>query len=142
MPNKSTTTKTRVSNGWIRTVGLLGAVGVALGAFGAHGLKDRIAPNLLEVYRTGVLYHLLHTVALLGVVVAGPRLKLGVVTRWAFLLGVFVFSGTLYTLALTGLLWLGAITPVGGLAFIVGWSALFVGGVTSNFVPEPSRGTQ
>lgn len=132
----------KLSHGWVRTAGLLGAVGVALGAFGAHGLKDRITPPLLEVYRTGVLYHLLHAVALLGVVVAGPRLKLGHVTRWAFLGGVFVFSGTLYTLALTGIGWLGAITPVGGLAFIVGWAALFVGGVNQNFAAGPSRGTQ
>ena len=127
---------------WIRVAGLVGAVGVALGAFGAHGLKDRISPPLLEVYRIGVLYHLIHAVALLGVAVAGPRLKLGKITRWAFLFGVFVFSGTLYALALTGMGWLGAITPVGGLSFIVGWAALFVGGATQNFVSGPSRGSQ
>lgn len=130
------------SHHWIRIAGLVGGVGVALGAFGAHGLKDRITPPLLEVYRTGVLYHLLHAVALLGVAVAGRRLKLGHVTRWAFLGGVVVFSGTLYALALTGIGWLGAITPVGGLAFIVGWTALFVGGINQNFAAGPSRGTQ
>lgn len=113
---------------WVRCAGLVGAVGVALGAFGAHGLKDRISPPLLEVYRTGVLYHLIHAVALLAVVLAGPRLRLGGVTRWAFLGGVVVFSGTLYLLAITGATWLGAITPLGGLAFISGWAALFVGG--------------
>lgn len=132
----------KLSHDWIRVAGLVGAVGVALGAFGAHGLKDRISPNLLEVYRIGVLYHLIHAVALLGVAVAGPRLKLGKITRWAFVFGVFVFSGTLYALALTGMGWLGAITPVGGLSFIVGWAALFVGGVNQNFVSGPSRGSQ
>lgn len=131
-----------LSHRWIRVAGLVGAVGVALGAFGAHGLKNHVSPELLEVYRTGVLYHLIHSVALLGVVVAGPRLKLGMVTRWAFLVGVLIFSGTLYTLAVTGLRWLGAITPLGGLAFIVGWAALFVGGVNQNFASDPSRGSQ
>lgn len=114
---------------WVRVAGLMGALGVALGAFGAHGLRDRVAPPLLEIYKTGVLYHLIHAVALLAVTLAGRRVALQAVVRWAFLAGIVVFSGTLYLLALTGNQWLGAVTPVGGLAFIVGWAALVAGGV-------------
>ena len=108
--------------------GLVGAVGVALGAFGAHGLKDHISPELLEIYRTGVLYHLLHAVALLAVAIAGPRLQRGALVRALFLGGIAIFSGSLYALALTGVRWLGAITPLGGVALIAGWATLFVTG--------------
>lgn len=123
-----------VSSRWLGTAGLVGAIGVALGAFGAHGLKDRISADLLEVYRTGVLYHLLHAVALLAVVLAGNQVVWARIVRWLLLLGIFVFSGTLYALALSGQRWLGAITPLGGLAFIAAWAAVFVGAATSRHV--------
>lgn len=119
------------SQGWLRVTGIVGAVGVALGAFGAHGLRDRIPQDLLEVYRTGVLYHLLHAVALLAVVLGGAHVRYGHLVRWLLLGGIFVFSGTLYTLALTGQRWLGAVTPLGGLAFIAAWATVFVGGARS-----------
>lgn len=113
---------------WLRTAGLVGAFGVALGAFGAHGLKERLSADLLEVYRTGVLYHLLHALALLAAVLGGAQIRHAGLVRWLFLVGIGVFSGTLYALALTGQRWLGAITPLGGLCFIAGWATLFVGG--------------
>ncbi len=101
--------------------------GVALGAFAAHGLKARLAPDLLAVFETGVRYHLLHALALFVVALAAGR---GVPPRTAdracalFLAGIAVFSGSLYALALTGVRGLGAITPLGGLAFLAAWACL------------------
>jgi len=105
---------------WNRWVGILGFMGVALGAFGAHGLRDHIAPTLLAVYQTGVLYHLVHVVALGGysIVEQTPR------RRWpglCFIGGITLFSGSLYLMAVSGVRWLGAITPIGGVLFLVGW---------------------
>lgn len=112
--------------GFVRAAGALGAVGVALGAFGAHGLRDRLPPSLLEVWKTAVLYHLLHAVALLAIAASG-RPRRGVrVAAWAWMVGIAVFSGSLYALALTGRPLWGAVTPVGGVAFIAGWAAVFV----------------
>ena len=117
-----------ISSRWLRVAGLVGAVGVALGAFGAHGLKERLSADLLEVYRTGVQYHLLHAVVLLAVVLGHHQIRWSQLVRWLLLTGIFIFSGTLYALALSGQRWLGAITPIGGLAFIAAWATLFVGG--------------
>jgi uncharacterized membrane protein YgdD (TMEM256/DUF423 family) len=109
---------------------LLGAVygllGVAFGAFGAHALRARLTPELLAVYHTGVEYQFYHALALLAVGLLA--LQRGVaplpLAGWCFALGVPLFSGSLYLLALTGTRWLGAITPFGGLLFLVGWGAL------------------
>ena len=113
---------------WWRIAGAMGALGVALGAFGAHGL-ERITtdPHQLEVWHTAAQYHLVHGVALLGVAAhpRQPRLAGGL-----FLVGIAVFSGSLYAMGLTGHRWLGAITPIGGLAFIAGWLALALAPVT------------
>ncbi len=103
-------------------------LGVALGAFGAHGLKDRLTPDLLEIYHTAVQYQFYHAfgLILLGLFVAQRGEEAGgAAAAWAFVVGILLFSGSLYVLALTGTKWLGAITPLGGLAFLVGW-ALFV----------------
>lgn len=104
-----------------------GLIGVAFGAFGAHGLKGVLGPDRIAVWETAVLYNLVHALALIGVGLAGYTLSakglLGV-AGWAFVLGVLVFSGSLYLLALTGVRALGAITPVGGVAFLVGWLLL------------------
>jgi len=100
---------------------------VALGAFGAHALKARIAPELMTVYKTGVEYHFYHALGLILVGLAAFHLPESAYLRgagWAMLAGIALFSGSLYLLALTGLGWLGAITPVGGAAFITAW-ALF-----------------
>ncbi len=100
---------------------------VAFGAFGAHALKTRIAPDLMPVYRTGVEYHFYHALGLLLIGLAAFHLPDSAYLRsagWAMLAGIVLFSGSLYLLALTGLTWLGAITPFGGTAFIAAW-ALF-----------------
>jgi uncharacterized membrane protein YgdD (TMEM256/DUF423 family) len=108
---------------------LLGGLGVALGAFGAHALSARLTPALLATFETGVRYHFYHALALIGVVVAigrWPQSNLPVIAGWLFVAGIVVFSGSLYLLALTGVRWLGAITPIGGVAFIAGWLCLAV----------------
>ena len=99
---------------------ILGFIGVALGAFGAHGLKDVLSANgTVAIWQTAVLYQLVHAVASLWAAERRP-----LVSRiWAA--GVVVFSGSLYALALTNIKWLGAITPVGGLLFLMGWAMLF-----------------
>jgi uncharacterized membrane protein YgdD (TMEM256/DUF423 family) len=108
---------------------VLGFSGVALGAFGAHALRQRLSPELLAVYQTGVQYHLVHAVAALTValMVAQRPLTAFLAAGWLFVAGVVVFSGSLYVLAITGVRVLGAITPLGGLAFLAGWLALAVG---------------
>jgi len=108
---------------------LLGALAVGLGAFGAHAMRGRIAENLLANYETGVKYHFYHALALIIVVVAiqrWPASSLPTVAGWAFIIGVLIFSGSLYTMAFTGYTWLGAITPIGGVALIIGWICLFL----------------
>jgi uncharacterized membrane protein YgdD (TMEM256/DUF423 family) len=105
-------------------VGVAGALGlsaVALGAFGAHGLRDRLGPGMLEVYRTGALYHLVHAVAALAVAVGGDRLRRAPLILTFFTLGIVIFAGSLYALAITGVSQLGAVTPIGGLCLLVAW---------------------
>ena len=105
---------------------LSGGLAVALGAFGAHALRDRLTPQMLQVFDTAQRQHMFHALALLAVAWASTRWPVGSVTAagWLFVAGTVLFSGSLYTLAVTGQRWLGAITPVGGLAFILGWLAL------------------
>jgi uncharacterized membrane protein YgdD (TMEM256/DUF423 family) len=105
---------------------LAGFIGVALGAFGAHGLRGRLTPEMLAVFETGVRYQLVHAVALLAVAGLMERLggRLIAAAGWLFLTGMVLFSGSLYLLALTGITILGAITPLGGLAFLAGWACL------------------
>ncbi len=112
---------------WIRIAGASGLVAVALGAFGAHGLRGRVSPEMLEIYRTGVQYHLIHAVALLAVALHQGRISTGRTIAWAWTVGTIVFAGSLYALALTGQRWLGAITPLGGLSYLLGWAALVAG---------------
>ena len=110
---------------------LYGAVVVALGAFAAHGLKSRLSEQLLAVFQTGVTYQFYHTLALL---LAGLWLRFAP-SPWVaaagifWALGVVLFSGSLYALALTSIKWFGPITPLGGLLFILGWICLLVGAV-------------
>ena len=101
-------------------------VSVAAGAFGAHALRERLAPDMLAVFETGARYQMYHALGLLAVawaVTRWPGSAAGL-AGWLFLAGTILFCGTLYLLALTGQRWLGAITPLGGLAFSVGWAAL------------------
>lgn len=101
---------------------------VALGAFAAHGLKTRLDTHMLEVWQTGVHYQMFHALALLLVALWAWQQpgRLLNVAGGLFILGTVLFSGSLYTLALTGIRWLGAITPLGGLCFLVGWLLLFI----------------
>ncbi|MCB9673609.1 MAG: DUF423 domain-containing protein [Alphaproteobacteria bacterium] len=117
---------------WWRVAGICGALGVGIGAFGAHGLEQTIDPEHIERWwNTGARYHLLHSVALLGVA-AHPGAATGAlaprVAGWAFVVGIALFSGSLYVMTLTGITKLGMITPLGGLAFIAGWVALALSG--------------
>ena len=106
---------------------LLGALSVGLGAFGAHALRDRVEASLLANYQTGVTYMFYHTLALFIVVLAltkWPTSNLPVWSGWLFVVGIVFFTGSLVLMAFTGQRWLGAITPIGGVAFIAGWLLL------------------
>jgi uncharacterized membrane protein YgdD (TMEM256/DUF423 family) len=108
----------------VRIAAILGFLGVALGAFGAHGLRNRVGPEMLEIWKTGVLYHLAHALALLAVAALGPRVGWPRAVAGLFVGGVLIFSGTLYAMVITGNFWLGRITPIGGAALLGGWAAL------------------
>ena len=102
-------------------------IAVALGAFGAHALKARLSPEMLAVYETGVRYQMFHALALLAVAWAGSRWPGSAAINasgWLFVAGTVLFSGSLVTLALTGVRGLGAVTPIGGLVWLLGWAAL------------------
>jgi uncharacterized membrane protein YgdD (TMEM256/DUF423 family) len=106
---------------------LAGAAGVALGAFGAHALKARVAPDMLVVWQTAVQYHLWHALAVVAIGVVAIHLPASTPLKWAgwlMVAGIVLFSGSLYVLALSGVRWLGAVTPFGGVAFIAGWLLL------------------
>ena len=107
----------------IRLASALAFLAVALGAFGAHGLKARLTDlGTAASWETAALYHFLHSLALLALAV-GPRVPRGPVICWG--IGVVLFSGSLYLLAVTGVKALGMVTPLGGIAFLVGWAWLF-----------------
>lgn len=106
---------------------VLGFLGVAFGAFGAHGLRGQISPEMLAVFQTGVQYQMYHVIALLAVAAAlgrYGRARLLVLAGWLFVTGIVLFSGSLYALALTGTGTFGAVTPIGGLGFLAGWACL------------------
>ena len=107
-----------------------GLLGVAAGAFGAHGLRSRVAPDLLLIWETAVRFQMYHAFALLAAAWAVERWpgNPAVWAGWLFAAGVVVFSGSLYLLTLSGVRWLGAITPVGGLLLLAGWVALGLAG--------------
>lgn len=102
-------------------------LGVALGAFSAHGLKSRVTPEMLSVWQTGVQYHLVHALGLLLIGILCHLLPDAPLVRsagWALLGGILLFSGSLYLLVLSDIKALGMITPLGGLAFLIGWALL------------------
>jgi uncharacterized membrane protein YgdD (TMEM256/DUF423 family) len=113
-----------------RTFLLVGAVAaflaVTLGAFGAHGLRGRLSPEMLAVFETGVRYHMYHALALILVALVMGRMSGWLIQTagWCFVAGIVLFSGSLYALALSGVTILGAVTPIGGLAFLLGWACL------------------
>jgi uncharacterized membrane protein YgdD (TMEM256/DUF423 family) len=102
---------------------------VALGAFGAHALKSKLSPEMLTVYQTGVQYHMIHALALILVAIVSDKLgnsSLVTVSGWSMLIGIVLFSGSLYALSLSGIKILGAITPLGGVGFLLGWALLAI----------------
>lgn len=112
---------------FITLASLSGMLAVVLGAFGAHALKDRLDDYAVGIFETAVQYHFYHSFALLAVGVIAlsqPQTAMLKSSGWLFLLGILVFCGSLYLLSVTGVRWLGAITPLGGLAFIGGWACL------------------
>lgn len=115
---------------FLMLAGVLGALGVAAGAFGAHALRDRLGPELMSTWETAVFYHLVHAVALLGLALNVARADAGAgwlaAAGWLWVAGIVLFSGSLYALALGGPRLLGPVTPLGGTALIVGWLCLVV----------------
>jgi uncharacterized membrane protein YgdD (TMEM256/DUF423 family) len=106
---------------------LFGGLGVALGAFGAHGLEERLTSDALSTYETAARYQMYHALALLAVAYAvshWPDSNLPTAAGWLFIAGIVLFSGSLYLLSITDIKWLGAIAPLGGAAFIAGWLCL------------------
>jgi uncharacterized membrane protein YgdD (TMEM256/DUF423 family) len=112
----------------LQITGISGALAVGLGAFGAHGLEAILVENgRLDTFQTAVNYHFYHTLALFGIGILSsikPQWKGFSFTGWCMILGILIFSGSLYVLSLTGITWLGATAPLGGLSFILGWSSL------------------
>ncbi|RMH34709.1 MAG: DUF423 domain-containing protein [Nitrospirae bacterium] len=108
---------------------LFGGLGVVLGAFGAHSLRPALSPEMVQVFETGVRYHMYHVVGVLAagwgmVMTAHPRFRQA---GYAFVAGIVVFSGSLYAMALSGMRWLGMLTPIGGMLFVMGWGLLALG---------------
>jgi uncharacterized membrane protein YgdD (TMEM256/DUF423 family) len=124
--------ETSVDRLFITLAALSGCLAVALGAFGAHALRDRLSPDALQVFQTGVSYQMYHALALLAVGILLARFSTQgsawlSAAGWLFAAGSLLFSGSLYLLALSGTTWLGAITPLGGVAFLLGWLAVAIG---------------
>ncbi|MBD3610209.1 MAG: DUF423 domain-containing protein [Gammaproteobacteria bacterium] len=125
-----------MSRFFIPIAAALAFLGVALGAFGAHGLKGQISDNLMQAYQTGVFYHLVHALGLLviGVLIfidtkSNGSCRLLTWSGYSLIAGILLFSGSLYLMALTGIRWLGIITPVGGIAMLAAWILLFLAGM-------------
>lgn len=107
---------------------LFAFIGVSLGAFGAHALRDKLPTDLLTIFEVGVRYQMYHALALMGVALAYGLVPSGFMTivGWLFVSGIILFSGSLYILALTGVRGWGAVTPVGGVLFLAGWLCLMI----------------
>ena len=105
---------------------VLAFLAVAAGAFGSHAVRSRLSPDLLDVFETAARYHFFHALGLFAAGFAAARWPgtAAHLAGWLFLAGIILFSGSLYLLSLTGVRWLGAITPFGGLAFLAGWLCL------------------
>ncbi len=118
----------KMSKPIIMTASVFLALAVAIGAFGAHGLKSHLSVEMIQIYKTGVEYHFYHALGLLLIGVLSISLPSNLL-KWSaiFLIaGIVLFSGSLYVLAITGITWIGAITPFGGIGFIAGWMLLFM----------------
>lgn len=113
---------------------LFGALGVAAGAFGAHALRAQLEPRLLEVFETGVRYQMYHALAVFAAAWLWQQTEAlaAQVAGWAFVVGILLFSGSLYAMVFTGVRAFGAVTPLGGAAFIIGWVALAISAARLN----------
>jgi uncharacterized membrane protein YgdD (TMEM256/DUF423 family) len=113
-----------MKNNWVLIGGIFGFTGVALGAFGAHGLKNSLSPEMLEIYKTGIFYHLIHSAVILAIGLYGnPKLFKSAL----FLsLGIILFSFSLYIYSITSLKALAIITPFGGVCFLIGWLLIII----------------
>ncbi|MEQ8554581.1 MAG: DUF423 domain-containing protein [Cyclobacteriaceae bacterium] len=123
---------------FLLSASISGALAVSLGAFGAHALKARLTESgLLGTYETAVAYHFYHTLALLAIGLLAMKFPSATLnwSGYAMMAGILIFSGSLYVLSLSGIKWLGAITPLGGLVLIAGWVCLFIA-ITRDFVPK------
>jgi uncharacterized membrane protein YgdD (TMEM256/DUF423 family) len=119
---------------------LAAMLAVILGAFGAHALRAKLAPELLAIYQTAVQYHFWHALGLLLIGVVAIHMPTSLALKWAgwmMLAGIVLFSGSLYVLALSGARWLGAITPLGGVAFILSWGLLAIAVGRGSFTGPP-----
>jgi uncharacterized membrane protein YgdD (TMEM256/DUF423 family) len=118
---------------WMIVLGSLNAfLSVALGAFGAHGLKSKLATDMMAIYETGVQYHMVHSLGLLLIGILLRTAPQSNLLNWSGLLllaGIVIFSGSLYALSITGIRGFGAITPIGGLSFLLGWVLLAVAAI-------------
>lgn len=113
-----------MSKKWLIIAGISGFLGVGLGAFGAHGLKNSLSVEMIEIFKTGVLYQLIHSVVLLALALAaGSTFE---ISKWFFLAGIVLFSFSLYLYAVTGTLLFAIITPFGGVCFLAAWLLLIV----------------
>lgn len=123
---------------FIAIASALGFLGVALGAFGSHGLAAHFEanPGLESTFDTATRYHMIHALALLAVAWALTRYSSPLLpwAGWFFVAGTLIFSGSLYILSLTGIRWLGAITPIGGVAFLAGWVLLALGALRGTLI--------
>lgn len=111
---------------WIVMGSVFAGLSVVMGAFGAHGLRDRLTPEMLQVYEIGARYQMYHALAMLAVGLVQVKIDHPMLTvaGWCFVIGTVIFSGTLYALSITGVRMLGMITPIGGVIMIVGWAAM------------------
>lgn len=112
---------------WIITGGIFGFLGVAIGAFGAHGLKSLLTSEMMEIFKTGVFYHLIHTAVILTIGLAG--INKFYKSAFFFSIGIILFSFSLYLYAVTSVTFFAIITPFGGIAFLIGWLFLIIAGV-------------
>jgi uncharacterized membrane protein YgdD (TMEM256/DUF423 family) len=121
---------------WFLSAGIFAFLSVALGAFGAHSLKNVLDDYGRSIYEKAVLYQMFHAVALfvVGVIQHFDKGRSFSMAGWGFFVGIILFSGTLYLLAITGLKWLGAITPIGGVAFLFGWFWLIISMIKARFL--------
>ncbi|SIO01397.1 DUF423 domain-containing protein [Salinivibrio sp. ES.052] len=121
-------------NHWVSIAAIGAGLAVGLGAFAAHGLKTILSDYQLAIFKTGVNYQMWHSLALLGACALASKLstRMFAIVAWSWLVGIVCFSGSLYLLAVTDIPWLGPITPLGGVSFLIGWGGLAIGAWRAN----------